>query len=80
MISRTDFWSIRPSALLFWSAVTTKILATLVAVYGWYVAPIGWKPALFVWGYALAAFLIADFIKVYGYKLLDHAGLTFSRS
>jgi H+-transporting ATPase len=77
--SRGPFWSIRPSAMLFWSAVITKILATLVAVFGWYIAPIGWKLALVVWGYALVAFLITDLIKVYGYKLLDHSGLIFSR-
>ncbi len=77
--TRGPFWSIRPSAPLFWSAVITKILATLVAVYGWYVAPIGWQLALFVWVYAFAAFLITDLIKVYGYKLLDHSGLIFSR-
>jgi len=77
--TRGPFWSTRPSAMLFWSALITKVLATLVAVFGWYLAPIGWKLALFVWCYALAAFLITDLIKVYGYKLLDHTGLVFSR-
>lgn len=77
--TRGPFWSIRPGALLFWSAVTTKILATLVAVYGWYMVPIGWKLAAFVWGYAIVAFLLTDFIKVYGYRLLDHTGVRFSR-
>jgi H+-transporting ATPase len=78
--TRGPFWSIRPSGILFWSAVTTKVLATLVAVFGWYVAPLGWRLALFVWGYSLAAFLITDLIKVLGYKLLDHSGLIFSRT
>lgn len=80
-LARTQgpFWSIRPSAPLFWSAVITKILATLVAVYGWYIAPIGWKLALFVWGYALMLFLLTDLIKVRFYRLLDHRGLIFSR-
>lgn len=77
--TRGPFWSIRPSAPLFWSAVITKILATLVAVFGWYVAPLGWKLALFVWVYSLVAFVITDLAKVYSYKLLDHAGLMFSR-
>jgi H+-transporting ATPase len=77
--TRGPFWSIRPSGALFWSAVVTKILATLVAVYGWYIAPISWRLALYVWGYALAAFLITDFLKVLFYKLLDHRGIRFSR-
>jgi H+-transporting ATPase len=77
--TRGPFWSIRPSAVLFWSALITKILATLVAVYGWYVAPIGWKLSIIVWGYALAAFLLTDFIKIWFYRLLDHKDLHFSR-
>ncbi len=77
--TRGPFWSIRPSAALFWSAVITKLLATLVAVYGWYVAPVGWKLALFVWAYALAAFVVTDFMKVGLYRLLDHTGLIFKR-
>ena len=77
--TRGPFWSIRPSGVLFWSAIVTKILATLVAVYGWYVAPLGWKLALIVWGYALAAFLLTDFFKVWFYRLLDHKGILFSK-
>jgi H+-transporting ATPase len=73
------FWSIMPSAALFWSAVVTKIIATFVVVYGFLVTPIGWKLALFVWGYALAAFVITDFLKVQFYKVLDHTGIAFSR-
>lgn len=77
--TRGPFWSIRPAGALFWSAVGTKVLATLVVVYGWYMAPIGWELALLVWGYALVAFLITDAIKIGLYRLLDHTGLIFSR-
>jgi H+-transporting ATPase len=77
--TRGPFWSIKPSPVLFWSAVITKILATLVAVYGWYVAPIGWKLALIVWGYALVAFFLTDFIKVWFYRVLDHGEVHFSK-
>jgi H+-transporting ATPase len=77
--TRGPFWSIKPSAALFWSAVITKIIATFVVVYGLLVTPIGWKLALFVWGYALIAFVITDFLKVQFYKVLDHTGITFHR-
>lgn len=77
--TRGYFWSIRPSAALFWSAVVTKVLATFVAVYGWYVTPIGWKLALFVWGYALIAFLLTDFLKVRFYRVLNHRNILFHR-
>jgi H+-transporting ATPase len=75
--TRGRFWSIRPSATMFWAAVTTKILATLVAVYGWFITPISWELALFVWGYALAAFLVTDFLKVKIYGVLDHRDIKF---
>ena len=48
---------IRPAAILFWAVLCTQTLATLIAVYGLFMAPIGWSWALFVWGYALAWFL-----------------------
>lgn len=48
--TRGPFWSIRPSGILFWSALITKILATLVAVFGCYIPLIGLKLVLFVWG------------------------------
>jgi H+-transporting ATPase len=77
--TRGPFWSIRPSAPLFWSALVTKVFATLVAVYGWYVAPIGWKIAIFVWGYALIAFVITDFLKVRLRMVFEHTGIIFHR-
>ncbi|HKI89992.1 MAG TPA: plasma-membrane proton-efflux P-type ATPase [Draconibacterium sp.] len=77
--TRGPFWSIRPSAAMFWAAVTTKILATLVAVYGWFISPISWKLALMVWGYAIVAFLITDFLKIRIYKVLDHQNIKFSK-
>ena len=72
-LSRTKghFWEIKPSAPLFWSAITTKIIATLFAVYGWFVSPISWRLSLFIWIYAIVAFFITDLIKVYFYKALD---------
>ncbi|WP_136524109.1 plasma-membrane proton-efflux P-type ATPase [Geomonas ferrireducens] len=59
-----------PAPLLFWAATSTKIAATLFAVYGWFIAPIGWQYALLVWGYALAWFAVNDFVKVGVYRIL----------
>ncbi len=77
--TRGPFWSIKPSGVMFWSAVSTKVLATFVAVYGWFITPISWDLALMVWGYALIAFLISDFLKVRIYKLLDHTDIKFHK-
>jgi H+-transporting ATPase len=39
--TRGPFWSIRPAAILFWAVLCTQVLATLIAVYGVFMAPIG---------------------------------------
>ena len=69
--TRGPFWSIRPAPILFWSAVGTKALATVVAVYGFLMSPIGWRWALLVWGYALAWFVVNDWIKLLAYDFFD---------
>lgn len=73
--TRGPFWSIKPSRGLLWSAIISQIAATLFAVYGWFVAPIGWKMALFVWGYAIVAFLLSDLLKIYFYKMFNGKAL-----
>jgi H+-transporting ATPase len=72
--TRGPFWSIRPAPILFWSAIGTKALATFAAVYGVFMAPIGWGWAALIWGYALAWFLVNDRVKLVTYKLFDSRG------
>jgi H+-transporting ATPase len=69
--TRGPFWSIRPAAVLFWSTVVTKVIATLAAVYGVFMVPIGWKWGLVIWVYALVWFLINDRVKLAGYRIID---------
>nr|WP_319376544.1 plasma-membrane proton-efflux P-type ATPase [uncultured Methanoregula sp.] len=53
-----------PSLPLFGTAEITQVVATLIAIYGVFMTPVGWALALIVWGYALVCFLINDQIKV----------------
>jgi H+-transporting ATPase len=69
--TRGPFWSSRPAPVLLWSAILTKALATLGAVYGWFMVPIGWEWALVIWGYALAWFFVNDVVKLATYRMLD---------
>jgi H+-transporting ATPase len=69
--TRRPFWAIRPAAILFWAVLCTQALATLIAVYGIFMPPIGWRWAVFVWGYALAWFLFNDWVKLAAYKVFD---------
>jgi H+-transporting ATPase len=69
--TRGPFWSIRPSRILWMAVLGTQIIATLIAVYGLFMTPLGWAWAAFVWGYALAWFLVSDRIKLLAYRILD---------
>ena len=69
--TRGPFWSLRPAPILLWSAVATKFLATLAAVYGILMPAIGWRWALVIWVYALAWFLVNDRIKLAAYRVFD---------
>jgi H+-transporting ATPase len=69
--TRGPFWSIRPARFLWVAVLGTQILATLIAVYGLFMTPLGWNWALFVWVYALAWFLISDRIKLLAYRKLE---------
>jgi H+-transporting ATPase len=69
--TRGPFWSIRPKRILVTAVLATQVLATLIAVYGVFMTPIGWGLAALVWGYALVWFLISDRIKLVAYRVFD---------
>lgn len=69
--TRGPFWSNKPANLLLFAVFGTQIVATLIAVYGAFMTPIGWGWALAVWGYAIAWFLVNDRVKLLVYHFLD---------
>jgi H+-transporting ATPase len=69
--TRGPFWSIKPAKILWMAVLGTQIVATLIAVYGIFMTPLGWGWAGFVWGYAVAWALINDRIKLLAYRILD---------
>jgi len=69
--TRGPFWSIRPAKVLLFAVLGTQLVATLIAVYGLFMTPIGWRWAAFVWGYAIACFLVTDPLKLLAYRILD---------
>ena len=76
-ITRAESWFWRrpwPSAPLFLATFGTEIIATLIAVYGLFITPIGWEYALWIWLYALIWFLINDIVKIWATRLL-HTGI-----
>ncbi len=71
--TRGPFWSIRPAKILWIAVLGTQLVATLIAVYGFLMPPLGWSWALLVWGYALIWFLVSDRVKLLAYRIFDPA-------
>jgi H+-transporting ATPase len=69
--TRGPFWSIEPARILWLAVLGTQTVATLIAVYGLFMTPLGWGWALFVWGYALVWFLVSDRVKLLAYRVFD---------
>ena len=69
--TRGPFWTIRPARILWAAVVGTQIVATLIAVYGVFMTPLGWGWALFVWVYALLWFVVNDRVKLLAYRVFD---------
>ena len=69
--TRGPFWSIRPARILWMAVLGTQTVATLIAVYGLFMTPLGWKWAGFVWGYALLWFFVTDPVKLLAYRIFD---------
>ena len=73
--TRGPFWSIRPARILWLAVLGTQTVATLIAVYGLFMTPLGWGWAGFVWAYALAWALVNDRVKLLAYRILDPTSL-----
>jgi len=71
--TRGPFWSIRPARVLLGAVIGTQAVATLIAVYGVFMTPLGWSYAGLVWVYALAWFVVNDRVKLVAYRIFDPA-------
>ena len=69
--TRGPFWSIRPARALWMAVLGTQIVATLIAVFGIFMPPLGWGWAAFVWAYAIVWFLVTDRLKLIAYRIFD---------
>ena len=54
-----------PAPIMIWSAVVTKVAATLVAAYGFgLITPITWPEIALIWAYSITSSFITDLVKV----------------
>jgi len=72
--TRGPFWSIRPARVLLGAVIGTQAVATLIAVYGVFMTPLGWSYAGLVWVYALAWFVVNDRVKLAACRIFDPGG------
>jgi len=72
--SKEHFWKQPwPAPIMIWSAVVTKLAATLLAAYGFgLITPISWPEIALIWGYSFGSAFITDLIKVAVYRHLGH--------
>ena len=71
--TRGPFWSIRPAKILWIAVLGTQTVATLIAVYGLFMTPLGWKLAGLFGATLLSVSVVTDRVKLVGYYFLDHA-------
>jgi len=61
-----------PAGLLLWSAIITKLMATLLVAFGLgLVTPIPWQSIGLIWGYCLVWIFIEDWAKLGVYRHLN---------
>ncbi|MGB8360329.1 MAG: plasma-membrane proton-efflux P-type ATPase [Acidimicrobiia bacterium] len=76
--TRIDDWFWRkphPSRLLFGATFATRIIGTLLAVYGIFMTPIGWGWAGLMWAYAIVWFMVNDVVKMGARRFLRKRGV-----
>jgi len=72
--SKEHFWKRPwPAPVMIWSAVITKLAATLLAAYGFgFITPITWPEIALIWLYSIFSALITDLVKVKIYRHLQN--------
>ncbi len=72
--TRGPFWSVRPGRLLTLAVLGTQAIATVFAVQGWFMEPIGWEWAAGVWLYSIAWFFLNDRVKIAAVRIFSPSG------
>jgi len=72
--TKDHFWKRPwPAPIMIWSAVITKIAATLLAAYGFgFITPITWPEIALIWIYSIGSAIVTDLVKVLVYHHLQH--------
>ncbi len=77
-VTRTEDWMWKrpfPSWILVQSSFWSAVAGTMIGVYGWWIEPIGWQYAGYLWAYAIAWGIFNDMVKKGTFALLRREGL-----
>ncbi len=74
--TRGPFWTVVPAKTLLIVTFGAQGVATILAVFGLLMEPIGWANAGIVWGYCLVLFLLQDRVKLAARRIFseEHSG------
>jgi H+-transporting ATPase len=76
-VSRSRSWYTArpwPAPLMIWAAVSTKLAATLLCLYGFgLVTPITWREVGLIWGYSIVWSFVTDAAKISVYRRFDRS-------
>jgi len=72
--TKEHFWKRPwPAPIMVWSAVITKIAATLLAAYGFgFITPISWPEIALIWIYSILSAIVTDQVKVMVYRHMQY--------
>ncbi len=72
--TKDHFWKRPwPAPIMVWSAIITKIAATLLAAYGFgFITPISWPEVALIWTYSILSAIVTDLVKVMVYRHLQY--------
>jgi len=60
-----------PAPAVLWSAIVTKVLATFIVAFGWFVAALSWPQVALIWGYCIVWVFIEDWAKLAVYRHIE---------
>ncbi len=77
---RRHFWQKPyPSWKFFIPAFGSRIIGTLIALFGIFMVKVNWLYIVYVWIYALIWWFINDYAKVFTYKMIDRFKLSANK-
>jgi H+-transporting ATPase len=69
--TKGPFWESRPAGALVVSVVGTQLVASTIALGGWFLAPVPFLWVVGIWGYAAAEVVVVDLVKQWVYRRED---------